>query len=232
MKRPIYTIASAPYDRVKIKNLFDLGKGKYIDLLKNPGSLRNSGWDMRTHADPVIRDGRYLEASDGRDKAIKIYDDATCVLHATADSEYLGWGQDANKWEQNPVVNTLALTELTYNYCVFYGKLLSILPDKITQAKVVVQLKNCLGRTNPLRLTPYEVNAVGWQFGLDVREAKQDAYKIPFDVDVAEFTDTPGVIASKILQALYYACGIQPEKYPYTNHDEGGVPYIAVERLK
>ena len=232
MPRPVFVIATAPYERVKIKNLFDPTPGGVIDLMKNPGQIRSGGWDMRIYENPKIQDGKYLEASVGRDKVVTVYDDGTCILQAAADSEYLGWGRGADKWVENPVINTLALVELILNYFKYYAQLLAKIPEQVTNVKTVTEFKNCLSPGKGLYLSPYEVKASGWVLGLDLCQAKQDVYKIPLDIEVRDLKSNPGIPAHNILRAIYYAYGASIEEYPYTSHDKSGVPYIDEGRIK
>ena len=235
MARPIFIIATAPYERAKIKNLLDPAPGGVIDLMKKPSQIRSSGWDMRIYENPKIQDGQYLEANVGGDKVIKVHDDGTCILQAAADSEYLGWGQGADKWAEKPVVNTLAFTELVLNYFKYYAQLLKKIPEKVVNLKTIAEFKNCLSPGKGLTLSPYEIKTYGWDLGLDGYEAKQDVYKISVDLEAKDLERNPGIPAHKIMRAMYFAYGAKDEeieRYPYTSHDESSHPYIDETKIK
>ena len=59
-EQPVYVLAAAPHEKVRLRDLFRSGPGTVLELMQNPGYTRASGWDLRTLDDPRIVEGEFL----------------------------------------------------------------------------------------------------------------------------------------------------------------------------
>jgi len=224
MNKPYYILAAYPTDSNRLKNIFESGDGSIMEMLRNPDQLRHAGWDLRTYDNPSIMKGEYLEVKSLDYKIIKLYEDGTLILRALADSSFLCWGVDDDKFEENPKLNPLPLIEVTYNFVDFYIKLIPKFKDVPSNIAFTIQFtdtfissKSRLFLSNDFFETKYLAPDI-------IMEKK-------YEISVTSQLFSVGHITFSIISSIYTWFGVEINKIPYKEKDKDGNYFIDKERI-
>lgn len=232
MKKPSFILSAIPVESSNLKNIFEFNENSVKELLEKPGQLRSAGWDLNTLDTARIVEGKYLEVRNGERKLINLYKDGTFILLVAADETFLGWGQREESFKDDPKLNSMAITELTYNFIDFYKKLMPHFITKPNKISFQIKIKNAFFNGSKLYLIPYEVNTFDWNSPFKKYEAqKKDMEKI-FLGNLDELIDSPTNMAYRVLKKIYLWFGISEDKIPYTFTDEAGKKHIDIEKIK
>jgi hypothetical protein len=232
VKIPDYILGATPCEQTKLKNIFEAGKDSITELLKNPGYLREGGWDLRTNDTPEIVKGEFLEVGNKRYKLIRLYEDGTLILSAAAHNHFLCWGQSTEDFSKHPRLNPIPLIELTYNLVFFYGKLIPYFLKKPSKIRFQIELKNAFLEKSKLHLTPSHVgNTPGWLIIDFWKEAPDNEMKIKLDIPTNSLIESSPYVAYKLIEKLYLWFGFTPDKIPYTTKDDDGDKYIDTQKI-
>jgi len=215
INRPHYVLAASPDIGTEARTLFASGPGTITRVLENPPVLRHSGWSLETLDRARIIEGRFRQLTNGDDKVLRLYRDGTLVFAAAADAEFLGWADSDEEFRDNPRLNSLALIEVTYLFCLCYAEVLKDLakaPHSVDLWSLLGGLRHT-GTARPVFLNPHPVDAVQFRLNRDIGEAPLDSF---FDhVNVrAEGFDAEAA-AYEVIRELYVWFGIEPSLIPY-----------------
>lgn len=96
------------------------GNSPVVQLIENPPSFRNAGWDLQTldRAKPIA--GEYLQVVNGDRKVVRIFRDGQII--AAGDSNFFGHGVNKEQ-DQAFALNGLAIAEFITNFVNFSIKL-------------------------------------------------------------------------------------------------------------
>ncbi len=181
-------------------------KSKAVNLVENPSTFRQMGWDLRTldRARPVA--GEYLEVTNGQRKLLRLYRDGQVVFGAGMD--FFGWGVNKNKANQTNF-NLLAVAECIANFAVFSKQISEELLKNSESFIFTITISNPTG--NPVKVNAgyYGVDEVG---ALEIEWAERNI------VIVNPNSVSDMKIAYQIYAELCYFFGMTTEKFWYVNH--------------
>jgi hypothetical protein len=218
---PLYILAAAPREPARLKNFFESGSSSVKHLLEKPGELRYAGWDLQTLDTARIVKGEYLEVKNGDRKTLNLYEDGTFIMRVAADDRFLGWGENPKAFQTQPRLNPIALVELTYNFAVFYSKLLDHFEAKPRMIKFRIMLKNAHMGQAKLYLTPYGVGTFAWVLNNEKHDAPENEVVREVDVETETITKNPGKVAYLLVEKLYLWFELSPEQIPYVSLKDG-----------
>lgn len=224
MEKPLYILAANPIESNRIKRIFESGENSIMEMLRNPGQIRPSGWDLQTYDTPRIIKGEYLEVKDWNYKTLQLYEDGTFIFKAIADQSFLCWGIDDNNFQNDPRLNPLPLIEVTYNFVVFYLNLIQYFEKIPRQIKFTIELKNTfITETSKL------------YFFKDYFERKilapENHMHKEFEMSPGDQLFKVGHIAFSIISRIYNWFGISSDEIPYLSKDENGNSIVDKENI-
>lgn len=233
--QPVYVLAAAPRNKVRIRDLFRSGPGTVMELMQNPGYTRVSGWDLRTQDDPRIVEGEFLEVGYSDYKLIRTYEDGTVVLRAAADHSLLGWGREEAQFAQKPRLNPIALIELTYHFVLFYRAILAHFTEPTEMIVFTAELHGAsFGNGQRLYLIPSAVGTFAWELDSDKYPAPSADMSKQVEVASELLHSNPGAVVYRLIEKVYTWFGVPTNQIPYvdaTNPQEPAVSVGSLERV-
>ena len=151
------------------------------------------------------------------------------IFKGAADSSFLGWGQDPDKFLLNPRLNPIAVIELFYNFVQFIralGEFYSLPPKNI---HFQIDVKNAwFGKNAKLFLMPGSVDSFDYQFNRTdhKKEAPEKETTKEKTVSVIDVNQKPDHVCFELVKLFYLWFGISPEEIPYSTKDNTGSRFI------
>jgi hypothetical protein len=235
MEEPLLILSAAPCEAAQITSFFEMGEKSVYSLLKNPPKIRDYGWDLTTLDTPQIIKGECWAVANGDRKFIRVYEDGTVIFKGTADSSFLGWGQDPDKFLLNPRLNPIAVIELFYNFVQFIrvlGEFYSLPPKNI---HFQIDVKNAwFGKNAKLFLIPGSVDSFDNQFNRtdQKKEALDKEITKEKTVPLMDVNQKPEYVCFELVKLFYLRFGINPEGIPYAAQDNTGSRFIDKNIIK
>lgn len=229
MEEPLLILSAAPCEAAQMTSFFEMGEKSVFSLLKNPPKIRDMGWDLTTLDTPQIMKGECWAVANGDRKFIRVYEDGTVIFKGTADSSFLGWGQDPDKFLLNPRLNPIAVIELFYNFVQFIrgiGEFYSLPPKNI---HFQIDVKNAwFGKNVKLYLMPGGVDSFNFQFNRsdNKKEAPEKETTKEKIVPFNEVNQKPEYVSFELVRLFYLWFGINPEGIPYAAKNNIGGKFI------
>ncbi len=220
MDNPILVLSAAPVEQTTLNGFFETGTNSVFELLRNPPKIRDMGWDLATLDQPRIFKGECWEVTNGERKKIRIYEDGTVIFRAFADSSFLGWGQDPDKFISNPRLNPIAIVELHYNFVVFVSLAAKFFSEYPTKMYFQIDLFNAWFGASKLYLCPGVAD--NFFFDHDRNEAPEAVMQKNKDVSTKDLKENQAEIGFQLVSLLYSWFGIPADKIPYTTRDGEG----------
>jgi hypothetical protein len=218
VNKPLYILAAVPQELSKLTNFFDFSGQSVARFLEKPGRQRAYGWDLETLDRAKIIKGEYLEVKNGESKIINIYEDGTLVFRMVANEDLLGWGREEAEFEKNPRLNPMAIIESTYNFVVFYKKLLDkYFEKKPATIKFRLYIKNC----KKLYLLPHGLRSTTWKFdSKSGRKYAEDDNLIKItSFTVEEVESNYEHVAYELVRSFYLLFGLTEDQIPYVGEE-------------
>lgn len=232
-EHPVYVLAAAPREKVRLRDLFRSGPGTVMELMQNPGYTRAFGWDLRTLDDPRIVEGEFLEVGYSDYKLIRTYEDGTVVLRAAADHSLLGWGREEAQFAQKPRLNPIALIELTYHFVLFYQAILAHLTASVQTIVFTAELHGAiLGNGQRLYLIPYTVGTFAWELDSDKHPAPKADMSKQVEVASELLHRNPGAVAYRLIEKVYTWFGVPTDQIPYVAATNPQEPVVSIGSLE
>ena len=223
-EKPHYVLAAYPLQTSLLPTVFAHEPGSPARLLEGPPVLRRGGWSLETLNPAAIMEGKYLRVVSGRRKVIDLYRDGAFIFAGLADPSFLGAVSANERLKHLPKLNTLALVEVTYLFCLFYAAIIELLepaPTRIAIRRVLGHMHNDEGKlrtyVNP---TPND----------SIQQLTEDNWDITFVApkdaadDVLEFEAAlydPGQAAYQLIENLFLWFGVPPGRVPYSTEALG-----------
>lgn len=228
--KPTYIIAIAPKQISKLRNFFRSGPDSVIEIMNNPGYLRETGWNLPQRDEPRIMKGEYIEAGYPDWKLIKVFEDGTVILKVAVDDNLIYWGHN-----QSPRINSLALIELTYNFVDFYKKLITKFTEVTSDFTIRTELNNLfLTNDNPLYLLPGAIGDTYWLFNSehDRHRAPENKMQKELVVSGVDIKDKSCFVGYQIIEKIYAWFGLSSDDIPYVDKTSCTEPLIDIEQIK
>jgi hypothetical protein len=206
-----------PRGSSSFKSFFETGPIQ--DLLEKPGELRYAGWDLNTRDNAKIIKGEYLELRNGERKLIRLYEDGSLIVRASAAEEFLGWGRGDAEFRQKPRLNPVAVIEFTYNFVALCAKLVKLLEPIPKTVGIRIEIRNAFLENSKLYMIPYGTGTVAWHFDDEQYKAPEASMLREIDVSTEELMSRPDAVAYALVEKIYTWFGISTEKIPYVSAD-------------
>jgi hypothetical protein len=219
VETPTFIYAMSPLERSSFDTFFEAGS--VTEILRNPGQLRPSGWDLTTSDNPRLVKGEYWEVKQADRKLIRVYQDGSLLVRVAADNTYLAWGRNLVHFRQQPRLNSVAMTEFSYNFVLLCGRVLQLMHPIPNSVSLFIGIKNAfLDKEVPLYVTPYPTHTNGWQFDQEQFPAQDHSMERSFSVQSQELISRPGLSAYLLLKAIYTWFGVTADRIPYVRTHE------------
>jgi len=229
---PYYILSAIPQERCKIKGIFESKNSSIMELLRNPGNLRDGGWDLTTLDFPRIVKGEYLEIGGGR-KLIHLYEDGTLIFRVSADHKLLGWPKLEEEFKRFPRINSLALIEITLNFVNFYRTIVSNLNKEVNKIQFRAEFKNIfLENNNKLYLTPSHIESVAWDTENRKKYAQENNMKQEIIIETEQIKEKYQHVTYEIIKSIYLWFGLLENEIPYSSQDKNDKKYIDEKLIK
>lgn len=218
MDKSFYILTARLQNPISIPNFFaDQGNPAY-DLLVNPPYLRKYGWNLITLDTPRIIKGECWEVKNGDRKVLRLYKDGSIVTRFAADGSFLGWGRTDNAETSNipesvPVINALALLEVTYEFVSFYAMFLEKINVGINPC-INVKLSNmAVGQSRLFRVSVTPGDAI-WDLKNKSHVARENSFEKELWSSTSEL-NSEGRLSFRIVEEIFNWFGIPSNNIPY-----------------
>jgi hypothetical protein len=231
---PRLILGAAPSNGgVRMPDDFYVDGNVFSELLRNPPSVRPSGWNLQTHDVPRIRRGEYWEVGNESRKLIRFYLDGSLVVAASAGQDFLGW----RRAEKPNTLHALAAVEFIYEFAELYRRLLAEmlrLGVSLRSCRYKVSMTQLDKESEPLKLKLYPVGAYGWGLATDLGE-----YQInrAFHEELTAQNLTQDIydsryLAYKLIRILFLQFNLTSDKIPYTKKDDRDARYVDIDKIR
>lgn len=229
IENPVFIYSMAPRGSSSVRNFFEAGP--LHELLEKPGELRRSGWDLNTRDYAKIVKGEYLELRNGERKVIRLYEDGSLLVRASAHADFLGWGRGDAEFKRTPRLNPVAVIEFTYNFTNLCAKLMEFLQPAPRTIEIRVEIKNAFFGDSKLYMIPYGTGTYAWHFDDPQFQAPEASMVRQIDVSTEELASKPGVVAYSLVQKIYTWFGISTDKIPYISAEPDGKRFVDPQKI-
>jgi hypothetical protein len=225
---PFFIYSMIPVEKTMFTSFFETGPLK--SFLENPGQLRYAGWDLTTGGQARIIKGHYLELKSAERKRLQVYEDGSLFVKVSADQDYLSWGVNDETFRRAPRLNTLALIEFSFNFCLLCAGLIKYLEPEPSQVDLNLEIRNAFLGESKLSLIPRPVSRFG--FGYDDRyPAPEPSMKRRVRVPTEQIKARPDVAAFSLVREIFIWFGITPDTIPYASVEDG-VRFIDRDKIE
>lgn len=232
MNIPYYILSAIPKEKCKIKSIFESRNGSIMQLLRNPGSLRYGGWDLRILDFPRIVKGEYLEIG-GERRLIHLYEDGTLIFRVSADHKLLGWPRRKEEFKKLPRINSLALIEITLNFVNFYKTIVSNFDKEVNKIQFRAEFRNIFLENNKrLYLLPYSIKHAEWDDEDRKKCAPENNMKQEIIIDTEHIKEKYQHVTYEIIKKIYLWFSLSEDEIPYSSQDKNDKKYIDENLIK
>lgn len=237
MNKPFYILSAKLQYPMYIPNFFSIQNNPIYDLLSNPPFLRKYGWNLITLDTPRIVKGECWEVRNADRKLIRLYKDGTIITRFAADGSFLGWGRHDHPEvkgisEDVPVLNALALIEVTYEFEAFCASIFQGI-RVLDNPAVSINIELTDMAEGQSRLFRVNINADDalWNSDNNGNGASEVNLKKEFWSNANEL-NSHGVVAYRILESIFPFFAITTDLIPYSNTTEQGSRFIDADKIK
>jgi hypothetical protein len=231
VSKPSLILAARPIVPSQFRDLFVTGQDSLAFLLEHPESFRYAGWNLETLDQARIIDGEFLEVNNGNRKTIRLYEDGTLLARVSADSTFLGWGQNESQFIQYPRANPVAAIEFITAFVHFYRKLLPRLASPPEAVAFHIELVNGKVNGQYLYTIPGELNSIAWTFNDNEYRLTAENPSRDIEVPSSSVLEQPNRAAYLLIERFFLFFGVPTDKIPYTG-DDGGQKVVDLEKIK
>lgn len=140
-EQPYYVLVASPSPATRLKSFFGTGRNSPIDLLREPPSFREMGFDLRTLDAPHLVADDCYEVRNGDRKVLRLYQDGSAVFRAEISPDFLAWGQSDRSFEQKPLLNPVPVVECTTAFVHFIAKISDWFADPVKAVSFTLALR-------------------------------------------------------------------------------------------
>ena len=204
-ERKHFVLATYPSEPTELSSLFSFRHDSITHTLEHPPTIRDGAFAPTTRDTARIIDGEFKRVGGGR-KVVDLYPDGVLIFGCSADQSFLARG--ISDFEEQPQLNTLALIEVTYHFCLLYAEVLHRLSPTPEEIDMRFQFGNMRpGDSNlAVRLVP---NVHDYDTAY---EAPTNSTAKEIRIPAADFD--PAAVSYKILERIYRWFGIEGEHIP------------------
>jgi schlafen family protein len=212
-ERAAYTLTATPVPYVDASEMFQAEDNPITLILRSPPKLRDMGFDLNTGQQPAIHRGQLRRAVLDGYKGLDCWRDGTLVFVATADDDFLSWGE---RQAEDPLrINPVPLLESSLLFCKLASALYHLVSKPPTYVIYTLHLRRmCIGSKPPIL-----------RRGLsDSRYAGQVRAAPSCEADVAVvagLSDSPSKAAYQLIRDVYAWFG----------HTYNSIPYVQGEAI-
>lgn len=218
-EHPTYALTATPHPPLPARSMFERADHSVVKLLQRPPEIRSSGFDMDTGIDPEIVGGESRRSFVEGYKGKELWHDGTLVFVATADADFLSWG---DRTPDAPlVINQVTLIESVFLFVDLYSKIWKELGSPETRVEFAIHLVRLCPDGKPPVLKPgglgthyFRANAAP-----SCEFHQQETVISPFD---------PPLIAYSLVARLYEWFGYEHDRIPYAQANRINPDAIAV----
>jgi len=219
-KRKYFVLAAYPSEPTELPSLFNSSTNSITRILEQPPTIRDGAFALTTLDTAKIIDGDFRRVRNGSRKVVDLYPDGVLIFGCAADEAFLAWG--IRDYEERPKLNTVALIEATYHFCLLYSEVLKRLSPKPKQIHFRFQLGNMHSSNGkpPVFIVPYGHNTAAQMFDDPAYPAPKDSAAKDIIISATDFD--PGTVAYLILEQIYRWFGIESDfTIPYSEEIDG-----------
>ena len=232
MSKPVFLLGASPDTEIRLRDFYDDGPNTVVDMLRNPGQVRHSGWDLRTYDEPRVEKASYLEVGRSDHKLIRLYPDGTLALRGAGDDDLLTWATRKSGLKGLLRVNPVVLAELSYSFVLFYSRLHSFFDREPQYIQFQIGLRNAISDEGTrLCVVPAEVNT--WGFESPRHGELHEAPGKEMDENVKALWDdvktSPEAVSYGVVEAFYLWFGVKTDRIPYVR--KNGKREIDIEKI-
>jgi hypothetical protein len=230
MSEPLLYLAAAPKEPTGIPSLAQPRGAR--DLLQDPPSSRQMGFNLRTLDHARLIEGNRLRVSNGSRKHIDLLEDGTLLAVATF-HEFLGWGR--RDFLDDPKANGVAVIEFTHDFTLLYESLMvEHIQPRPHEVHFEIGLRSAIyeddeGHEKKMYLSPGPIT--DFDLGYGNLEAANSGFDWATDVPVAD--ERPHIpvdeLTYKLVKRFYNWFGHTDDAVPYTNDEQTA---IDIEQIK
>ncbi|MFA6973107.1 MAG: ATP-binding protein [Parcubacteria group bacterium] len=210
---------------VEVKDIFNPSAGP-MGLIERPPSIRpRFGWNLETLDMPKIKEGRYLEVTNGERKIIRIYRDGHIIFGGQMDEHFLGHGTKSRV--EGDAVNAIGVTEIVDEFARFCEMLRVFLKNK--PEKVKIKLAVC----NPQKAEIQIMSSVpvnGFRFHETQGKFDSEYQDVEKTFNVSAGLDYDAS-AYELVSEFFHLFGLSDDKLIFVK-EENGIKKIDVEAFK
>jgi schlafen family protein len=218
---PLFALSTTPVPPVEASGMFQAEDHDITELLRHPPELRNMGFDLATQQDPKIIRGESRRAVLSTYKGLELRRDGTLLFVATADNDFLSWGE---RRAQDPLrINPVPLLESALLFTTLAKQVYDLVPLAPQHVVCTLTLRRlCIENKRPL-LKPGRAD---WRLGADPRQAQGCDHDV---VVVVDFPFDPAQVAFQLIREVYTWFGLTYDRIPYVT--DNAIDAEALRRL-
>lgn len=192
-------------------------RNTFYQLLQNPPVIRRMGWSLETLDVPKIVEGKCYEVVNGDRKVIRLFRDGTLVTKVSMGSDFLGWGQNAEAFQNNPKLNTTAFVEFILNYFIFYARFLEESDLSLDYNFAFTAKLNGLNvGEQRIKLSPNPAHgSFNWETDFVPAPTADDKIEFEYTFKGSDLRNDPHRVAYKVVSEIFLWFGFS-KKPPYS----------------
>ena len=211
---PTFILASVPFERIEIQNLFASRDAEIVRLLEHPPMLRHSGFDLDTggRAARIVEGGTRRRSLEPKYKSLNLWRDGTLIFAANALDFPVCWQPVPQK--NVPLrIHQLALIESTFLFAELSKQALREVRPEPSEIIYRLELRNITMNGVNCGLVSGVVGDDNWNFGLDIHRAPDSTVKATVRWNEKEID--AGKVAYRIICSVYEQFAMEHDKIPY-----------------
>lgn len=228
---PVLLLGAAPNEPTVLKDFFSMEGKSVFELISKPPHLRYAGFDLTTVDQPKLLKGECWQVTNGARKDLRVYEDGTVIFRANADSSFLGWGQDPDKYFASPRLNPVAIVEVIYLFVIFIREIGSVFVVPPKTIHFQVDFRNAWFEGKKVLLNSGVGDSIDYRSSMNSKEAQAQAIKIEMPWSYLDVKEESEYIAFELILRLYAQFGLSSESIPYTSKDQSGRIFVDKDKI-
>lgn len=210
----------------EVKDIFNTTAGYPMSLVENPPSIRpRFGWNLETLDRPKIKEGKYLEVTNGERKILRVYRDGHVIFGGQMDEHFLGHGTKSRV--DCDAVNAIGVVEIIDEFTRFCEIMRVHLKDKPENIKIKLAVSNPkkaeIHIMSSIPVNGFKFHETQGNFDSEYQETEKT-----FNVSNGLNYDSS---AYDLVSEFFYLFGLSNDKIIFVKED-GGVKKIDIDAIK
>jgi len=211
-KKPYFFIFALPLNPTR---KLDLDSNEVQQLLFNPPDARHRGWNVKMDNTKIRRIMNGIQKSIEGLKTLKLLENGYMELSVPL-NEYFCWGQNAEEFKKQPLLNAFAVIEYPLSFLKLYKNLI-----KLFDIHDDILLNFCYINTKGYIIYPTSRDGMQW-FDDDLKPTNDEniskTITMPFDYN-------PDLVNYELIDWLFSAFGL-PQHYIYRYYDKENGKFV------